>query len=69
MYLRQKISDNLIQLTITDLLGNIIITKNVSLANNNYSDVISTVNFASGVYMIKIATGEIQMVKQLVINK
>ena len=49
--------------------GNIIITKNVALANNNYSDVISTVNFASGVYMVKIATGEIQMVKQLVINK
>ena len=69
VFTSENIGQNTAQLTITDLLGNIIITKNVALANNNYSDVISTVNFASGVYMIKIATGEIQMVKQLVINK
>lgn len=56
-------------LTITDMLGNIVITKNVIVENHNYTDVISTTNFASGVYMIRIATEETQMIKQLVINK
>ncbi len=56
-------------LSITDMLGNIIVEKNVNIINNNYSDNFSTLNFASGIYMIRISYGDIQMVKQLVINK
>ena len=69
VFTTENIGQYTAELTVTDLLGNILITKNVDLVNNNYSDIISTVNFASGVYMIRIATEEIQMVKQLVINK
>ncbi len=56
-------------LTISDVLGNIIFTKPVTFDDNTYSDVISTEAFASGIYMVRITTGDAQITKQLVINK
>ena len=56
-------------LLLTDILGNIVYSENISISNGIYSGKIETSNFASGIYNVKIYNSNNQFNKQIVINK
>jgi hypothetical protein len=58
-----------VTINIYDMVGNLVATQTAENAETNYSTQLSTINFASGMYILQVEQSGYKQIEQIIISK